>query len=72
MINEDYLKRAVARTGMAEFKTSNNKLLPKSQHSAFGDFPTTHMPKQECVVEPLPPTTGFEASAAATATRKSL
>ena len=72
MINEDYLKRTVARTGLHEFKTSNNKLLPKSQHSAFGDFPATHMPKAEDKVEPLPPTTGFEASAAATATRKSL
>ena len=57
---------------MNAFKTSNNKLLPKSQHSAFGDFPQTHMPSKEATVEPLPPTTGFEASAAATATRKSL
>ena len=57
---------------MHAFKTSNNKLLPKSQHSAFGDFPATHMPSKEACVEPLPATTGFEASAAATATRKSL
>ena len=72
MINEDHLKRIVKRTGMQPFKTSNNKLLPKSQHSAFGDFPATHMPKKEACVEPLPATTGLEASAAASASRKFL
>ena len=72
MINEDHLKRIVHRTGMQPFKTSNNKLLPKSQHSAFGDFPATHMPKKEACVEPLPATTGLEASAAANASRKLL
>ena len=45
-------------------------LLPRPADSAFGDFPATHKPKKEDQVEPLPDTRGFEASAAAPATRK--
>jgi len=52
MINEDHLKRILGKTGKP-FKASDNKLLPRSQHSPFGDFPTTHMPKKESKVTPL-------------------
>ena len=53
MINEDYLKGICNRTAVNSWKCSNNKLLPRAQHSAFGDFPATHMPKKEDKVEPL-------------------
>ena len=39
MMIEDHLKRCLAKTSNKPFKVSNNKLLPKSQHSPFGDFP---------------------------------
>ena len=70
MINNDHLKRVIGRTMNNPAKTSANKLLPRPQDSAFGDFPATHKPKKEDKVEPLPDTRGFEASAAAPATRK--
>jgi len=46
MINEDHLKKILGKTGQP-WKLSDNKLLPRCQHSPFGDFPTTHMPKKE-------------------------
>ena len=55
MILDDHLKKVLARTGCKPFKMTDNKLLPRSQHSAFGDFPATHMPKKDTlVVEPVP------------------
>ena len=55
MILDDHLKKVLARTGCKPFKMTDNKLLPRSQHSAFGDFPATHMPKKDtCVIMPLP------------------
>jgi hypothetical protein len=54
MILDDHLKKVLARTGCKPFKMTDNKLLPRSQHSAFGDFPATHMPKKDTlVIEPL-------------------
>lgn len=47
MIVEDHLKRCLAKTSNKPFKVSNNKLLPKSQHSAFGDFPKEFMPAKQ-------------------------
>ena len=41
---EDHLDKLLHRTGPVPVKCSNNKLLPKPNHSAFGDFPKTHMP----------------------------
>ena len=49
MINEDHLKKILGKTG-TPWKASDNKLLPRSQHSPFGDFPTSHMPKKEAKV----------------------
>lgn len=45
MITEDHLKKVIAKTDGKTWKFSQNKLLPKSQHSCFGDFPNGHMPK---------------------------
>ena len=53
MILEDHLKHVLNRTGPKPFKVADNMYLPKSQHSAFGDFPTSHMPKKTTpVLEP--------------------
>ena len=46
LIQNDHLRKIVGRTDKG-WKFSDNGLLPKSQHSAFGDFPATHMPKKE-------------------------
>ena len=55
MILDDHLKKVLAKTGPKPFKVTENKLLPRSQHSAFGDFPAIHMPKKETlVIEPAP------------------
>lgn len=70
MINNDHLKKVIMRTGPKPVTTTDNKLLPRPQDSAFGDFPATHKPKKEDKVEALPDTRGFEVSAAAPATRK--
>jgi hypothetical protein len=43
MIVEDHLKRCLAKTTNKPFKVSNNKLLPRAQHSPFGDFPKDFM-----------------------------
>lgn len=39
MIVEDHLKKVLCRTGTKAWKPSDNKLLPRAQHSPFGDFP---------------------------------
>ena len=44
--SEDHLIKLVHRTGPVAYKTQNNKRLPRPQHSAFGDFPASHMPKK--------------------------
>ena len=43
---EDHLGKLLKRTGPVPQKTSDNKLLPRPQHSPFGDFPASHMPKK--------------------------
>lgn len=47
MITEDHLKKVVAKTDGKSWKFSQNKLLPKSQHSCFGDFPKDYMPGRQ-------------------------
>ena len=55
MILEDHLKHVLNRTGPKPFKVSDNQFLPKPQHSAFGDFPNSHMPKKGSpVLQPMP------------------
>ena len=41
---ENHLKQLLHKTGEKSFKISDNKLLPRPQHSVFGDFPKTHLP----------------------------
>lgn len=70
LIVEDHLKKVLARTGTKGWKSHENKLLPRSQHSAFGDFPRTHMPKKASPVEAVQPLNANEQSAAASQIRK--
>ena len=66
LIIEDHLKHVVSRTKPSTFKTSNNKFLPRAQHSAFGDFPKTHMPKRGSDIEEPQPLGAAELSVANT------
>lgn len=51
MITEDHLKKVISKTSTKGWKASDNPYLPRSQHSAFGDFPKDFMPKKEKKVE---------------------
>lgn len=70
MIVEDHLKRCLAKTTNKPFKVSNNKLLPKAQHSPFGDFPKDYMPGKKNLVTQIEPIDKHELSLAATGTGK--
>ena len=43
MITEDHMKKLLTITASKKWKASNNKMLPRSQHSCFGDFPPEYM-----------------------------
>jgi hypothetical protein len=47
MIVEDHLKKVLTKTSAKGWKASDNPMLPRCQHSAFGDFPPDYMPKKE-------------------------
>jgi hypothetical protein len=47
MIVEDHLKKLLTSNTDKPFKCSNNKLLPRPHHSAFGDFPADKMPTKK-------------------------
>ena len=48
MIIEDQLKTFIYKRDKGKlWKCSQNKLLPKSQHSVFGNFPKSHMPEKK-------------------------
>ena len=64
MVTEENLKKACARTAGKNWQFSQNKLLPKSQHSCFGDFPESHLQKKEKTLEPVPDITSCEQSIA--------
>ena len=70
LIVEDHLKKVVSKTGSIPFKTSNNKHLPRAQHSAFGDFPKDYMKKNGPAVTKPQPLDKLELSVAAKATGK--
>jgi hypothetical protein len=55
MIVEDHLKKCLAKTSNKPFKVSDNKLLPKAQHSPFGDFPKEFLPGKKTVVTDIAP-----------------
>ena len=65
LIIEDHLKKVINRTETQPVKTSDNKLLPKPLHSAFGDFPKDYMPKKDNQVKPVEPLAQAEQSIAA-------
>lgn len=46
LIIEDHLKKVISKTSTKGWKASDNPFLPRSQHSAFGDFPKDYMPKK--------------------------
>jgi hypothetical protein len=68
MIVEDHLKRCLAKTSNKPFKTSNNKLLPKAQHSPFGDFPKDYLPNKKSLCTAVEPIDKHEQSLAASGT----
>lgn len=55
MMIEDHLKRCLAKTSNKPFKVSDNKLLPKAQHSPFGNFPKEYMAKKGSPVTDIEP-----------------
>jgi len=65
MLVEDHLKKVLAKTSGKPWKLTNNKLLPKSQHSPFGDFPPEYMKKASNAPEPVPKIEAAEQSVAA-------
>jgi hypothetical protein len=54
MIVEDHLKKLLSSNTSKPFKCSNNKLLPKPQHSPFGDFPADKMPGKKIIKTSAP------------------
>ena len=55
MIVEDHLKKCLSKTSNQPFKTQNNKLLPRSKHSPFGDFPKEYLPEKKNPVTDVEP-----------------
>ena len=55
MMIEDHLKRCLAKTSNKPFKVLDNKLLPKSLHSPFGDFPKEYLANKKSPVTELEP-----------------
>ncbi len=71
MIVEDHLKKLLTSNTDKPFKCANNKLLPRAQHSPFGDFPADKMPAKRTVTRaPVPEVTTHELSITAKAIRK--
>ena len=71
MIVEDHLKKVITSTAGRKWKASDNKLLPKSNHSVFGDFPADYMTKREKTVTPVPAVENAEISFASVGKSKS-
>jgi len=72
MIVEDHLKRCLAKTTNKPFKISDNKLLPRAQHSPFGDFPKEYLPQKQTPKTDIEPIEKHEQSIAAKGVRKYL
>lgn len=55
MIVEDHLKKILTMTRGKAWKFTDNKMLPRSQHSPFGDFPADYMKNiNKETVQPVP------------------
>lgn len=65
MIVEDHLKKLLTSNTEKPFKCSNNKLLPRPQHSPFGDFPADKMPPKKATVTQPPAIEKHELSVSA-------
>ena len=65
MIVEDHLKKVLTMTKGPAWKVTDNSLLPRSQHSCFGDFPKDYLKKPDAVVEPVAKIDEHEVSIAA-------
>jgi hypothetical protein len=65
MIVEDHLKKVLTMTRGEAWKFTGNQLIPKSQHSCFGDFPKEYLKKADSKVEPVPLISAAEMSIAA-------
>ena len=64
MLLEDQLRKVVGKSSGKSFKFYDNKNLPRSQHSCFGDFPKDYLPAKKSSVIPLPTTKELESSIA--------
>ena len=65
MIVEDHLKKLLSSTTNKPFKVSDNKLLPRAQHSPFGDFPKEYLGGKKQKVTDIGPIDMHEQSIAA-------
>lgn len=65
MIVEDHLKKVLTMTRGESWRVTENQLLPRSQHSCFGDFPKDFLKKDEAKVDPVPKIEEHEVSIAA-------
>lgn len=65
MIVEDHLKKLLTSTTNKPFKKADNKLLPRSQHSPFGDFPKEYLGGKKQGVTEVEPIDKHELSIAA-------
>ena len=70
MIVEDHLKKLLTSNTDKPFKASNNKLLPRAQHSPFGDFPADKMPAKKTISAQPPAIEKHELSISAQGIRK--
>jgi hypothetical protein len=70
MIVEDHLKKLLTSTSNKPFKVADNKLLPRAQHSPFGDFPNEYLPPKKQTVTEIEPIDKHEQSIAAKGARK--
>lgn len=55
MIVEDHLKKCLTKTSNKPWKVTDNKLLPRAQHSPFGDFPKEYLGGKKSPVTDLEP-----------------
>ena len=68
MIVEDHLKKCLTKTSNKPWKVTDNKLLPRAQHSPFGDFPKEYLKNKKSPVTELEPLDKHEQSIAARGT----
>lgn len=71
MVNNDQLQKILAKTGGVDTKKKDAKYLPKCEHSAFGNFPASHMPKKTAAPKAEINTAEAEQTFASTKARKS-